>query len=455
MNCPVCNRNNAVTLSICPSCGAMINDSVREELVTKISPVLKSANSEIREKPAPTAVSNQENQPPAAKKPHCQVMPAVIQSSPKVKAAVEKRVEKTATTEISVKPTAPTLVEFHNKNAALPEWRLQLQNVVRQRQARPKTENQDAAAALCAPPTIVATDGANALKVEVQPEAEVIFHSNPKVNSALQRIQNSRRQFLVEEKQEIEAAAVAPAVAAAPNKNYPFYIAGRTPEISPSSAPVPEPKPATINSPVKPKIAAPLKSEKKEFDTNKLPPLSAKVSSSFEKNSEIANEEAEDSKKPDIKLVAAEEVFEAEDVETEEIEDLAPFAMRFNAGLFDFIIGSFLSLILLAPFMLMGGNWFSFPGMLAFLATCAVVMFIYMTTTIGLYGRTFGMRLFALEIIDIEGENYPTVHQAAVSSSVYLLSLAFGGLGFLTLPFNEEKRAVHDLVSGTIVVKEI
>jgi uncharacterized RDD family membrane protein YckC len=64
------------------------------------------------------------------------------------------------------------------------------------------------------------------------------------------------------------------------------------------------------------------------------------------------------------------------------------------------------------------------------------------------------MRLFSLEIVDLEGEDYPTFHQAAVSSSVYLLSLALGGIGFLTLPFNEDRRAVHDLVSGTIIIKE-
>jgi uncharacterized RDD family membrane protein YckC len=81
-------------------------------------------------------------------------------------------------------------------------------------------------------------------------------------------------------------------------------------------------------------------------------------------------------------------------------------------------------------------------------------MFVYLTTAIGMFGRSFGMRLFSLELIDIEENEYPTFHQAAVSSSVYLLSLVFGGIGFLTMLFNEEKRAVHDIVSGTIVVKE-
>src|SRR5829696_4374185 len=37
MMCPVCKRDLAPTLSICLTCGAMINDTVREELETKIS----------------------------------------------------------------------------------------------------------------------------------------------------------------------------------------------------------------------------------------------------------------------------------------------------------------------------------------------------------------------------------------------------------------------------------
>jgi len=138
----------------------------------------------------------------------------------------------------------------------------------------------------------------------------------------------------------------------------------------------------------------------------------------------------------------------------EELEDLAPFAMRFNSGIFDLIIGAFTSLILLAPFMISGGNWFSFAGFFAFLVTCAIVMFIYMTTAIGMFGKTVGMKIFSLETIDIEENDYPTFHQAAVSSSVYLVSLALGGIGFLPALFNSERRTAPDLLSGTIIVRE-
>ncbi len=64
------------------------------------------------------------------------------------------------------------------------------------------------------------------------------------------------------------------------------------------------------------------------------------------------------------------------------------------------------------------------------------------------------MRIFSLEIVDAEENEYPTIQQAAVHSSIYLVSLALGGVGFVTMMFNEEKRAIHDLLSGTIIVRE-
>ena len=128
--------------------------------------------------------------------------------------------------------------------------------------------------------------------------------------------------------------------------------------------------------------------------------------------------------------------------------------MRFNAGVFDLIIGGFTSLILLAPFILLGGNWFTTAGLFAFLATCSIVMFIYMTTAVGMFGRTFGMKMFSLEIIDIEENDYPTFHQFSVRASFYMFSLCIGGSGFLTVLFTDDKRAVHDIVSGTLIVRD-
>lgn len=487
MNCPVCNRNNAVTLSICPSCGAMVDDSVREELKDKISIIKKPKALEQRsfvpefkpvesktfeqrttaeteapripkpekpffvpaaEKPLITAPDNSfaaTAETPAMEKPLVPKMekPLIAAEKPLITTMQEKplaapiespaiapKPERTETTRIAVKPTVPTLVEFKTEKATVPEWRLHLQNAVQQRQTRTETETPTQ--------TRLVTNGATALKTETMPEPESVYHENPTVNSALRRIEQSRRRFL-NEPFPVEQPVFTEEPAA---KTYPYHIATKDGE----TLPVPEikPRPAKINVTLKPKAATTLKSDTKEFDTNKLPKIPAKVAARFEK---------EDLEDEELKLAESEEVFD--DDEYEEVEDLAPFAMRFNSGLFDLIIGAFLSFVLLIPFMIKSETWFNASGLLAFAVTCAVVMFIYLTTSVALYGRTFGMRIFALEVVDIEGEDYPTIHQAAVSSCVYILSLALGGIGFVTLPFNADRRAVHDLLSGTIVVREI
>ena len=92
--------------------------------------------------------------------------------------------------------------------------------------------------------------------------------------------------------------------------------------------------------------------------------------------------------------------------------------------------------------------------MVTFAGTWAIVLFLYMTICLGFVGKTLGMRLFSIELVDAVENEYPSLHQAAVNSSIFIFSIALGGVGFLTVFFNEENRAVHDLLSGTIIVKE-
>lgn len=64
------------------------------------------------------------------------------------------------------------------------------------------------------------------------------------------------------------------------------------------------------------------------------------------------------------------------------------------------------------------------------------------------------MRLFSIELIDAEESQLPSLHQAAVSSAVYLLSLLTLGIPFLPAFFNEERRTLHDMLSGTLMIRE-
>jgi len=423
----------------------MMNDSVREELQIMSAP--KPLKLEVK----PSLPRVEKPEIPMMTKPKTQAV-----SQPQIPVAA-----KTHTTEIVAKQTSPTLVEFQNKNATLPDWRLQVQNAVRKRVENVQT-NETVAVAIETKPSAVSrrhlpTSGANALKAEFIEETAPVTNANPKLANALRRIEESRKRFLAE-----EITEDAPKAQAIATKNYPFYIATKNAEVMP--------KPTEIKSSagvaVTPKFEDLPVIEKKEFDTNKLKPLpnSAIISTNLEKVSgELPKLELEEEVKdaPLIKISRVKsdedeilELEETEFVEEEENEDLAPFAMRFNAGLFDLIIGAFTSLILLAPFMLSGGNWFSLAGFFAFLVTCAIVLFVYLTTAIGMFGKSAGMKIFSLETIDIEENDYPTFHQAAVSSSVYLVSLALGGIGFLPALFNSERRTAPDLLSGTIIVKE-
>lgn len=430
MKCPVCNRNLAPSLSICLTCGTMMNDSVREELHTKVATVAQ-----------PQRIERQAA-PPVMKKPPL----------PEVTPVQRPRPAKVVTTELESAKTSKTLVEFQTKNATLPDWRLQVQNAVRQRSGGPRRNDRSGEPSDAIYQKQLVTNGANALKPEPEEHtepAESALHCDPRVANALKRIAESRKTFLHEE--------VSEPAKPADSRNYPFNIVSRS-----SAAPSkPSDGKASINVLPKPKLVSTYKIEKKKFDTNKLPPLpkaiepQRHVAESEEIKEKIAYETA--IPMPDI-LPVVEYVSEAEmadpAIEADEIDDLAPFALRFNAGLFDMIIGVFASLILLSPIVFLGGNWFSLPGTFALIAACSIVMFVYLTVFIGLWGKTIGMRIFSLELVDAEENEYPTFHQAAVSAAVYLATLPLAGAGFLTVLFNEERRAAHDLASGTIVVTE-
>lgn len=435
MNCPVCNRTLAPTLSICLTCGAMMNDSVREELQTRVgAPVTRPEPRPPGAVPAAT--------PPAAE---------TVIPQPKAQFPRPSPPLRNVTTGISGAKTSPTLVEFQNRNATVPDWRLQLQNSVRQRRDVPATDHGNAVSQ-----TRLVTDGANALKAEVVSATQVATapsHENPKVANALKRINESRKTFLPEPKKKPNGA-----VNAAPAKNYPFNVVTRNAPPTPPQRPAVEPRAIVVEAP-KPKLVPTFKIEKK-YDTNKLPritedPVTVKAPSEPLPAIEMPQTPVVE-KAPEISIHITKTETPKPEVTTENevIEDLAPISMRFNAGLFDLIIGGFSSFALLSPLVILGGNWFSWSGVAAFGAVWATVMFLYLTISIGMHGKTLGMRMFGLELVDAEENDYPTFHQAAVHSAVYLLTMPLLGVGLVPMIFNEEQRGAHDLAAGTIIVTE-
>ena len=455
MTCPVCKRELAPTLSICYACGTMVQDSVREELATKIGRASKPLELKIIDEvekvtstpaPDPDVIAFAEPEPVAAT-PN----PPIVERPPVVERTVRPRGEQT---ERISRHTSPTLVGFQNPKSNLPDWRLQLQNSIRQRKSEPIAEQQQPL--IPGLHTHLVTNGANALKAHFvpEPEPEQIRSANPRLEKAMRRIEDSRRKFSNVEPAEPSQAA--------PAKNYPFNIVEgpRTPAAtSPASA-----RPATVNTIPRPRLVSNTSvTPRKGLDTNKLPdigeivraesvPGPAKVEISEAPVRELEPIKIEI---PHVEIVACE--IETPDVETtvEEVDDLAPLSARFTAGLFDVIISGFGTAILMSPLFVRGGEWISVSGILAIGAAFGIVMFTYLTVGIGLRGRTLGMKIFSLEVIDIEANEYPTFHQSAVRAAVFILGLPLLGVGFLPTFFNEERRAAHDLVSGTILVREL
>ncbi len=445
MKCQVCNRDLAHTLSICPTCGAMINDTVREELQPKV------ATSGNLPKFEPAAITVTETRPYVERPNRYAVPPPASTVLPpdRPAAAIAVPAKRIETAGLAVAKTSPTLVEFQNKNTSLPDWRLQMQNAVRQRKGN-SSDGVDLPIAAAAPQ--LRTNGANALKAE--PLSEPIpENADPRLNAALRRIADSRSSFLPAES---EKPAFAPR--ANPPKNFRFDVIEPTPNAAPRSAP----SMTAVNVLPKPTLVASVRAEK--LDTNKLPKLGEIGPKKIQRVEDISkiHDTVPDPQEPEFEsikriFINAESVkidVDQDHSDFDEIEDLAPFPMRFNAGLFDLIIGSVVTMALLSPLALSSGNWVSISGLLTFIASLSIVMFVYLTTSVGFYGKTIGMRIFSLEIVDAEENEYPTIHQAAIHSAIYLISLGLCGVGFATVFFNEENRAIHDLLSGTIIVRE-
>ena len=346
----------------------MVDDSVREELATKITH-LKIEKPPEKKPRGNSQVSKSSNN---------------IKLKPPPKAIVTKA---TQTSEIKPNKTNPTLVEFQTKNARVPEWRLQMQNVAQQR-IKQNEENTDTGRSPRRLRVGFTANGSSAAGTAVAVERSTEKESGQHLANALKRIELSRRKYHIETPDaDLRVRA---------SKAHSLSIASRTD--------FPTPVVNRPEAPVRPiLVTRAVETQKGDYDTTELDPevLPAKVSSSFGQDDEtpkLLDEVREKPQETSDVTTETETAVEDPENEIETDEDIAPFGLRFNAGLFDLLIGLFLSLILLSPFMLIGGNWFTVAGFFGFLATCSLVMFIYLTTTIGLLGKTFGMHLFSMHI---------------------------------------------------------
>lgn len=77
---------------------------------------------------------------------------------------------------------------------------------------------------------------------------------------------------------------------------------------------------------------------------------------------------------------------------------------------------------------------------------------VYFTLFIGSCGQTPGKMLCRLKVIRVNGQKM-TYGRALFRSQVWMLSLLPVGLGFLMIACTRQKRALHDILAGTSVIR--
>ena len=402
MQCPSCRAVYSNGLEICPRCKtpASTNSPVPETQANGSRQEEKSA--------ATTDFVVEETQPEAS--------------------AVESKA-----------PVVSTLIEFPGAGrAARPVWRKQLSERVREIQERRAREAEEAARrpqeqSPIEPPS-------PQLGLVPQPDVPEI---NPLVAAALRRIERARQSYPPMTRSRGGGAATA--VARVVEDEY-----------------QPDTRPATVEA----QASLSLPKPDKAF-VEKTPEAAREhglvVISTPPPQTATRVEEAlpEAPAKRNAAEVIEEAVLDSADAHVtdslpgiEPYDDHGPLHLRVVAAVIDLLVVAFASSPFAAIIELTNGNWSDMRVVASMGGIVLVVMFLYLTASVALSGRTWGMSLLSLRPVDAETGLPPTTRQAVWRALLFMLSLATAGLGVLYALFDAEGRAAHDHFSGTVVVRE-
>jgi uncharacterized RDD family membrane protein YckC len=92
------------------------------------------------------------------------------------------------------------------------------------------------------------------------------------------------------------------------------------------------------------------------------------------------------------------------------------------------------------------------PALVMGLTVVTAIGIIYLLVFQILVGRTLGMRLLRVRIIDVYGDP-PSPGRCLARTAGYLAGLATLLLGFLWIGFDSEKRGLQDWIAGTYVIR--
>lgn len=92
------------------------------------------------------------------------------------------------------------------------------------------------------------------------------------------------------------------------------------------------------------------------------------------------------------------------------------------------------------------------PALIMGLVLLIAISVTYLLVFQIVVGRTLGMRLFKMKIIDVYGDR-PSPARCVARCAGYLAGVATLFLGFLWMGFDSEKRGLQDWIAGTYVIR--
>lgn len=343
-----------------------------------------------------------------------------------------------------------TLIEFPGRRG-VPEWRKQLSQRVREvqeRKAREAAEElaaaQEAGLVSCALPSG---------QLELVPDLENPI-VNPIVSKALERLERARRYDYAE-------TAMVASTLTAEAQTLPANEDIEPPPVEP------KPKLTVVASP--PPIAEPVDTVTEEFipveeiiaahEIESIPVESIVAEPPIEILEEQTTRKT-GSRKPirvisdnDIALSYLENCLSVPALASDTRSDLAGLTRRFFAGLLDLLFIAMLASPAAAAFYYYEPHW-SDPRNIGILSgITAAVMFVYLTISTAMTGRTLAMRIFRMRTIDLRTGLIPTGGQSITRAITFVFSFALLGLGIAYALIDPDKRAVHDRLSKTIVIR--
>jgi len=130
----------------------------------------------------------------------------------------------------------------------------------------------------------------------------------------------------------------------------------------------------------------------------------------------------------------------------------AGFWIRFAAHLIDFILLNLVEVGLEYGISLPLGLSAVVQQVLGVILSFGLCYFYYVVIPMR-RGTTLGKQVFGIYVLDASTGGLFTKKQAVIRLFSYLLSYAIVGCGFLMAAFHPQKRALHDLIAGTVSVR--